>query len=379
MGVKGLSKLLRDKHPELFNTSCTLSDYAGKRFAIDVSIFLYKFSYCKELDDDYNFLDKFVCQYRMLQRYGIRCVYIFDGAGEHVGKERERAKRRVQTTRATELRENKISVLTESLAKSVAQVASASELQVASASELQVASASELQVASASELLACVRETEQEIHRLRTAVTVVKPIHSVNLKAILAAHSIPFYEATGEAEKACAWLAVQGSVDVVVSEDYDTLVCGAPVLLRNLGSSSYPLLELKLSAILEALQLSYVEFVDFSILCGTDFNTSLPKIGPVNALKKMREHRCIENVLQSEPAIASNAAVMSTFSFELARAKFLDSSDQLTSAFVQCSTRDNADDATAARDQAAMDVYDEYAMDSEMQDLYRRVDERLLV
>jgi 5'-3' exonuclease len=363
MGVKGLSKLLRDKHPELFNTSCTLSDYAGKRFAIDVSIFLYKFSYCKELDDDYNFLDKFVCQYRMLQRYGIRCVYIFDGAGEHVGKERERAKRRVQTTRATELRENKISVLTESLAKSVAQVASASELQVASASEL----------------LACVRETEQEIHRLRTAVTVVKPIHSVNLKAILAAHSIPFYEATGEAEKACAWLAVQGSVDVVVSEDYDTLVCGAPVLLRNLGSSSYPLLELKLSAILEALQLSYVEFVDFSILCGTDFNTSLPKIGPVNALKKMREHRCIENVLQSEPAIASNAAVMSTFSFELARAKFLDSSDQLTSAFVQCSTRDNADDATAARDQAAMDVYDEYAMDSEMQDLYRRVDERLLV
>jgi hypothetical protein len=70
---------------------------------------------------------------------------------------------------------------------------------------------------------------------------------------------------------------------------------------------------------------------------------------------------------------------MSTFSFELARAKFLDSSDQLTSAFVQCSTRDNADDATAARDQAAMDVYDEYAMDSEMQDLYRRVDERLLV
>lgn len=347
MGVKGLSKLLRDKHPELFTTNCTLSDYAGKRFAIDVSIFLYKFSYCKELDDDYNFLDKFVGQYRMLQSYGITCVYIFDGAGEHVGKERERAKRRVQTTRATELRENKISVLTESLAQSVAQLPTASELQ------------------------ACVRDTEQQIHRLRTAVTVVKPIHSVNLKTILAAHSIPFYEATGEAEKACAWLAIQGLVDVAVSEDYDTLVCGAPVLLRNLGSSSYPLLELKLSSILEALQLSYLEFVDFSILCGTDFNTSLPKIGPVNALKKIREHRCIENVLQSEPAIAANACIMTTFTFELARAKFLDNSDQLTSGFVPCS-------AIVPVVPHALAI-DEYAMDSEMHDLYMQMDERLLV
>jgi 5'-3' exonuclease len=368
MGVKGLSKLLRDKHPELFNANRTLSDYAGKRFAIDVSIFLYKFSYCKELDDDYNFLDKFVCQYRMLQRHGITCVYIFDGAGEHVGKERERAKRRVQTTRATELRENKISVLTESLAQSVAQVATASDLSLVS----------EVQLAAASELQACVRETEQQIHRLRTAVTVVKPIHSVHLKAILTAHSIPFYEATGEAEKACAWLAMQGLVDVAVSEDYDTLVCGAPVLLRNLGSSSYPLLELKLSCILEALQLSYLEFVDFSILCGTDFNTSLPKIGPINALKKIREHHCIENVLQSEPAIASNEAVMTTFTFQLARDKFLDSSDQLTSGFVPFGTTISIAPTTSATHLSASDAIDEYAMDTEMQDLYMQVDERLL-
>ena len=39
-------------------------------------------------------------------------------------------------------------------------------------------------------------------------------------------------EADGEAEKACAWLADTGIVDLVVTEDYDALVCGAPRVLR---------------------------------------------------------------------------------------------------------------------------------------------------
>lgn len=379
MGVKGLSKLLRDKHPELFNSTRTLSDYRGHRFAIDVSIFLYKFSYCKEPDDDTVFLEKFVTQYRMLQSYGIQAVYIFDGLGEHTGKERERAKRSVQTKRATELRENKITALTQSL-QLISGVENGGSASVLDTNE-EIVDAESVDVTPATgesslpgiesdssakggqaclDALFRIRQTEIEIQRLRMSVTDVKPIHSINLKVILTSNAIPFYEATGEAEKACAWLAKEGLVDVAVSEDYDTLVCGAPVLLRNLGSTKFPLLELKLDDILAALKLTYVEFVDFCILCGTDFNNSLPKIGPVNALKKIREHRCIEEVLRSESALASNAVVMETFTFLIARSKFMNDDYQLTNVFSKLDAVDEF-------------FEDEYKMDVELETLYGQV------
>lgn len=371
MGVKGLSKLLRDKHPELFSATRSLTDYRGKRFAIDVSIFLYKFSYCKEPDDDTVFLHKFVAQYHMLHSYGIKAVYIFDGLGEHIGKERERAKRSVQTKRAAELRENKITALTQSLVATTtannntdapASLTSDGSTTTECASPTsEIESVLDANGGDASlRALLHMHETELEIRRLRMSVTDVKPVHSINLKVILAANAIPFYEATGEAEKACAWLAEKGLVDVAVSEDYDTLVCGAPILLRNLGSTKYPLLELKLDAVLTALNLTYVQFVDFCILCGTDFNSSLPKIGPVNALKKMHRFHCIEDVLTSEPAVASNNVVMETFTFEVARSKFINDDYQLTSNFV-------------ALHPVESDVADEYKMDVELESLYCEV------
>ena len=321
MGVKGLSQFLRNKYPAVFRPS-DLSDYKGLRFAVDVSIFLYKFSYCKDPDDDHIFLEKFLTQYQMFCGYGIKAVYVFDGLGEHVGKEVERAKRGCQLIRATELRNAKIDALQMSMVDGSVDNAPMLVEGTGGVNEMPV------------DVTRRNREIGFEIDRLRLAVTTVKPIHSTNLKVLFQSHGIPFYEAVGEAEKACAWLASEGVVDVVVSEDYDTLACGAPRLLRNLGSKKYPLLELRLDEILLALKLTYVEFVDFCILCGTDFNRSLPLIGPVKALLKIRQHGCIERVLLSEPVHAGNADVMAGFTFEMARSKFLDASYQLTSAFL---------------------------------------------
>jgi len=326
MGVKGLSQFLRNKYPSVFQTS-DLSDFTGLRFAVDVSIFLYKFAYCKDPDDDHLFLEKFLKQYRMFCTYNIAAVYVFDGLGEHVGKEVERAKRARQVVRATELREAKICTL-EALLETGETMA------------------------------------EEKIKHLRLAVTVVKPIHSTNLKALFQIHNIPFYEAKNEAEKACAWLASEGLVDVVVSEDYDTLVCGAPRLLRNLGSTKYPLLELRLSNILNALQMTYAQFVDFCILCGTDFNASLPLIGPVKAFRKIHEHVFIENVLLSEPVHAGNASVMAGFTFEMARSKFLDTEYPLTTMFLDSERRGCGGEA------ANEDVY---AMDEDLVFLYTQL------
>ena len=78
----------------------------------------------------------------------------------------------------------------------------------------------------------------------------------------------------------------------------DTLVFGAEKLIRgfnkkNMTSSfdagSTPTVEITLSKILQESSLSYAQFVDFCILCGCDYTPKIEKIGPVNALKLIKE------------------------------------------------------------------------------------------
>jgi hypothetical protein len=80
----------------------------------------------------------------------------------------------------------------------------------------------------------------------------------------------------------------------------------------------------------------------------------------VNALKKIREHRCIEEVLRSESALASNAVVMETFTFLIARSKFMNDDYQLTNVFSKLDAVDEF-------------FEDEYKMDVELETLYGQV------
>ena len=118
-----------------------------------------------------------------------------------------------------------------------------------------------------------------------------------------------------------------------MTNDYDAVVCGAERVLFNLGSVTSPLVELNLNAILFALQLTYLQFVDFCILCGTDFNCSLPRIGPVTALSKIRMYGSIENLLRRDPKLILTPEVVADFSYEVALVRFLDNSFPLTSEF----------------------------------------------
>jgi flap endonuclease-1 len=41
------------------------------------------------------------------------------------------------------------------------------------------------------------------------------------------------------------------------------------------------------------------QFIDLCILLGCDYCDTIPKVGPTTALKLIREHKCIEKVLES--------------------------------------------------------------------------------
>ena len=100
---------------------------------------------------------------------------------------------------------------------------------------------------------------------------------------------VPIVDAPAEGEAQCAHMARQGTVDYAGTEDYDALLFGAPLTLRQLTSSGNPEL-MDLDATLAKHELTWEGLVDVAILCGTDFNEGISGIGPKTAVKLVREH-----------------------------------------------------------------------------------------
>ncbi|KAJ7185530.1 PIN domain-like protein [Mycena filopes] len=120
-------------------------------------------------------------------------------------------------------------------------------------------------------------------------------------KELLRAMGVPCIDTTGtyEAEALASSMVINGFADFVASEDTDVVVYEAP-LLRNITNRKIPLVMLVGSEIRNALQLDRSSFIDFALLLGTDFSQRIKNVGPVRALKFIRQHKSIERVIEVE-------------------------------------------------------------------------------
>jgi len=126
---------------------------------------------------------------------------------------------------------------------------------------------------------------------------------------------VPVVEAPAEGEAQAAHMVRSGTVEYAGSEDYDTLLFGAPRTLRGLTSDGDPE-RMDFEATLAEHELSWEALVDVGILCGTDFNEGVAGIGPKTAVDLVREHGDLWAVLEAEDVYVENA--------DLVRELFLD-------------------------------------------------------
>lgn len=110
---------------------------------------------------------------------------------------------------------------------------------------------------------------------------------------------VPIVDAPLEAEAQAAFMAREGSVDAVGSEDYDTLLFGAPVTLRKLTSTG-DVERMDLAATLDRHGITQRQLVDVAILCGTDYNEGVHGYGPKRSLAAIREYGSLDGVLEAE-------------------------------------------------------------------------------
>jgi len=128
-------------------------------------------------------------------------------------------------------------------------------------------------------------------------------------KRLLNYMGIAWVQAPSEGEAQASYMAEKGHVWAAVSQDHDSLLFGAPRLVRNLTisgrrklPSKYEYIEVEpeqidLNQVFSNLNITREQLVDIGILIGTDFNPDGFKgIGPVKALKLIKSYGRLENI-----------------------------------------------------------------------------------
>jgi len=127
-------------------------------------------------------------------------------------------------------------------------------------------------------------------------------------KRLLDLLGVPWVQAPGEGEAQAAHMARRGDVWAASSRDYDSLLFGAPRLVRYLTIQGQEWLPSKgrarrlepevivLDEFLGHHGITRGQLVDLAILVGTDFNEGIKGIGPKTALRLVREHGSLEEM-----------------------------------------------------------------------------------
>jgi len=145
---------------------------------------------------------------------------------------------------------------------------------------------------------------------LAQATTSMKDYMKDDARRLLDLLGLPWVQAPSEGEAQAAHMTRKGDADFCASQDYDSLLFGAPRLLRNVTISGRRKLPSKgvyvdvvpelvdLGKVLKECGITHEQLIDVGILTGTDFNPNgIKGLGPKTALKLIKQCGTLEGAL----------------------------------------------------------------------------------
>lgn len=129
-------------------------------------------------------------------------------------------------------------------------------------------------------------------------------------KLLLDAIGVPTVQAPGDGEAQAAVMAQKGIAYATASQDYDAIMFGSPILLRNISitgrrkvprQNRYILVEpeeINLEETLSHLGIGRDKLIFIGILTGTDFNKGIKGVGPKTALKIVKQIESLDELLK---------------------------------------------------------------------------------
>jgi len=157
----------------------------------------------------------------------------------------------------------------------------------------------------------------EDARKFAQQTTVMRDTMVGDSKKILSLFGIPYIDAPSEGEATAAHLTITGQAFATATQDYDSILFGAKITIRNFTNSgrrkipnrnTYIEIEPELidtKKTLKELGLTKEQIVDVGILIGTDFNPDgFTRIGPKTALKMIKEHSRLEKIPQIQDQLA---------------------------------------------------------------------------
>jgi flap endonuclease-1 len=255
MGIKCLLKFLTEKHDLVKEVDNKI--YQNKRIAIDISILIYRVIISvRNSGADFtnqkgeitsHILGLFNKTMEILNK-GIIPIYIFDG------KPPELKYKTIEERKSTKKK--------------------------------------------AYEKMLLAKNEEDKIKYFKRCSTVTKEQWD-QCRELLDLMGIPYINAPEEADSQCAYLAKNGLVDAVLTEDMDILTFGSPKIVRNITSYKIPTTEIKLNDILVQLNLTYDQFIDFCLLLGSDYSNGIENMKPNDIYNYFIQYKNIDKTLEA--------------------------------------------------------------------------------
>lgn len=292
MGIKSLNKLLQKHCPNSIE-HIHISEYAFQKVAVDLTLYLGILKMrCKMFLKDpmtckARWLAMFIEFVACLRKNQVHCVFIYDSGcpDEKLQERQERADAREKTSlRAYELedalREYKLTGIADPILLEFSEKVATQRLLVKPEK-------------------VNVEAIERKIDQLRSNILEFKPEDFTLTKEIFDILRVPWFQAPLEAETMCSDLCRRGLVSAAMSEDTDVLAYGSPVFLSKLNTKNASCFRIVYDNMLEELDIVDKSFLDLCIMCGTDYNKNIYKVGPEKSYNLIRNYSTIEGVSEN--------------------------------------------------------------------------------
>ena len=212
----------------------SLKQLEGKKIAVDISIYLYRYKKQDAL------IEHIFTMCSILRHYNIHPVFIFDGKASAEKKITimERSSRREQAKKSLQHYQH--------------------QLQTATGDEKGV-------------LHSKIEQVKKDIVKLS-----LKDIYAA--KQLLDLYGLPWIHAKGEADEVCAALVLSNMVYACLSEDTDMFAYGVPRVLKYFSLIHHRCVIYETKEIFRHLGLELEDFQHLCIISGTDYNKRMGNI-----------------------------------------------------------------------------------------------------
>jgi 5'-3' exonuclease len=229
MGIKHLNKFLQEESKDSIK-NISLSELSGKKIAIDISIYMYKYA------SEDCLLENIYLMLSVFRHYNIISIFIFDG--KPPAEKKDLLLKRKEDKIKSENEYNKLKTL----------------LQNTMNNDIEK------------------QEIINNMDILKKKFIYINKKNIEDVKNLIRYYGATYYDAPGEADELCALLVIKNKVWACLSEDMDMFVYGCTRVMRYLSLFKHTVVLYDTKEILNKLGFTQKEFSEICIITGTDYN-----------------------------------------------------------------------------------------------------------